>query len=132
MLNTSTRRPRALGELEQLLMEFIWSRGPSTAEACREALVPVRPLKDSTIRTVLRRLEEKGLLKHQVEGRTFLYQATQPQRHFAARAVQQIIDHFCGGSVEQLLVGMVENKVLKQKDLEQLARRVAQRRGEKK
>jgi predicted transcriptional regulator len=92
----------------------------------------VRPLKDSTIRTVLRRLEEKGLLKHQVEGRTFLYQATQARRHFAARAVQQIIDRLCGGSVEQLLVGMVENKVLKQKDLEQLARRVAQRRGEKK
>jgi predicted transcriptional regulator len=112
-------------------MEFIWSRGPSTAEACRAALVPVRPLKDSTIRTVLRRLEEKGFLTHQVEGRTFLYQATQPRRHFAARAVQHIIDRFCGGSVEQLLVGMVENKVLKPKDLEQLARRVARRRGEK-
>jgi predicted transcriptional regulator len=132
MLNTSKRRPRALGELEQLLMEFIWSRGPSTAEACRGALLPARSLKDSTIRTVLRRLEEKGLLKHQVEGRTFCYQATQPRRHFAARAVQHIIDRFCGGSVEQLLVGMVENKVLKQKDLEQLARRITRQRGEKK
>ncbi|MGA3327063.1 MAG: BlaI/MecI/CopY family transcriptional regulator [Terriglobia bacterium] len=131
MLNTSPKRPRALGELEQLLMEFIWSRGSSTAEACREALLPVRPLKDSTIRTVLRRLEEKGLLTHRVEGRTFLYQATQARRHFAARAVQHIIDRFCGGSVEQLLVGMVEDKVLKQKDLEHLARRIAQGRGEK-
>ena len=132
MLNTPKRPPRALGELEQLLMEFIWSQGLSTAEACREALLPVRSLKDSTVRTVLRRLEEKGLLKHQVEGRTFLYQATQPRRHFAARAVQHIIDRFCGGSVEQLLVGMVENRVLKQKDLEQLARRIARQRGEKK
>ena len=131
MFNTSSRRPRALGDLEQLLMELIWSRGPSSAEACREALFPVRPLKDSTIRTVLRRLEEKGFLSHRVEGRTFLYQATQRRRHFAARAVQTIVDRFCGGSVEQLLVGMVEEKVLKQKDLEQLARRVAQRRGEK-
>ena len=113
-------------------MEFIWSRGPSTAEACRAALLPKRVRKDSTIRTVLRRLEEKGLLKHHTEGRTFLYQATQPRRHFAARAVQHIIDRFCGGSVEQLLVGMVENKVLKQEDLQQLARRIAQRHGEKK
>jgi predicted transcriptional regulator len=132
MLNTSKRPPRALGELEQLLMEFIWSQGPSTAEACRVALLPSRSLKDSTIRTVLRRLEEKGLLKHQVEGRTFFYQATQPRRHFAARAVQHIVERFCGGSVEQLLVGMVENKVLKQGDLEQLARRIARQRGEKK
>jgi predicted transcriptional regulator len=132
MLNTPQRRPRALGELEQLLMEFIWSRGASTAEACREALLPVRALKDSTIRTVLRRLEEKGLLKHQVEGRTFLYQATQPPRHFAARAVQHIIDRFCGGSVEQLLAGMVESDVLKQEELEALAQRIAQRGGEEK
>ncbi|HXX24569.1 MAG TPA: BlaI/MecI/CopY family transcriptional regulator [Terriglobia bacterium] len=132
MLSTSQPRPQALGELEQLLMEFIWSRGPSTAEACRASLLPARSLKDSTIRTVLRRLEEKGFLKHQVAGRTFLYEATQPRRHFAARAVQHIIDRFCGGSVEQLLVGMVENKVLKQKDLEQLARRVTLQRGEKK
>ena len=132
MLNTPKRPPRALGELEQLLMELIWSRGPSTAEACRAALLPERSLKDSTIRTVLRRLEEKGFLKHRVDGRTFFYEATQPRRHFAARAVQQIIDRFCGGSVEQLLVGMVENKVLKQKDLEQLARRIGVQRGEKK
>jgi predicted transcriptional regulator len=132
MLSTSQQRSHALGELEQLLMEFIWSRGPSTAEACRAALLPARSLKDSTIRTVLRRLEEKGFLKHQVAGRTFLYEATQPRRHFAARAVQHIIDRFCGGSVEQLLVGMVENKVLKQKDLEQLARRVTLQRGAKK
>ena len=102
------------------------------ADACREALLPKRALKDSTIRTVLRRLEEKGLLQHQTEGRTFLYQATQPRQHFAARAVQHIIDRFCGGSVEQLLVGMVENKVLKQEELEELAHRIAQRRGEKK
>ena len=109
-------------------MEFIWSRGPSTAEACREALVPVRSLKDSTIRTVLRRLEEKGLLKHQVEGRTFLYQATQARRHFAARAVQQIIDRLCGGSVEQLLVGMVNNEVVDERELQRLAQRIARRK----
>ena len=132
MPNTPNRRPRALGELEQLLMEFIWSRGASTAEACREGLLPVRALKDSTIRTVLRRLEEKGLLKHEVEGRTFLYQATQPPRHFAARAVQHIIDRFCGGSVEQLLAGMVESDVLKQEELEALVQRIAQRGGEEK
>jgi len=112
-------------------MKFIWSHGRSNADACREALRPARSLKDSTIRTVLRRLEEKGLLKHQIEGRTYFYEATQPQRHFAARAVKQIIDRFCGGSVEQLLTGMVENKVLKQSELEELARRIASERGKR-
>ena len=119
--------PKNLGELEQLLMEFIWSHGSCTAEACRKAFASVRPLKDSTVRTVLRRLEGKKYLTHRVDGRTFVYQAAQHRLGVAAGAVQQIIDRFCGGSVEQLLVGMVENAVLDQKELELLASKIAQR-----
>jgi BlaI family penicillinase repressor len=125
------KRPKNLGELEQLVMDYIWSRGPATAEACREALAPRRPMKDSTVRTVLRRLEEKGYLSHEVDRRTFVYRATEPRRHVAARAVQSIIDRFCGGSVEQLLVGMVENDVLDRRELRQLARKIAERKRQK-
>ena len=125
------KRPRNLGELEQWVMDHVWSRGPATAESCREALAARRPLKDSTVRTVLRRLEEKGFLTHQVEGRTYVYRATAPRRHVAARAVQGIIDRFCGGSVEQLLVGMVEDDVLDRSELRQLARKIAERKAQK-
>jgi BlaI family penicillinase repressor len=125
------KRPKNLGELEQQVMDHIWSRGPATAEACREALASRRPMKDSTVRTVLRRLEEKGYLSHEVDRRTFVYRATEPRRHVAARAVQSIIDRFCGGSVEQLLVGMVENDVLDRRKLRQLARKIAERKGQK-
>jgi len=125
------KRPKNLGELEELVMDYVWSRGPATAEACREALAPRRPMKDSTVRTVLRRLEEKGYLSHRLDRRTFVYQATHPRRHVAARAVQSIIDRFCGGSVEQLLVGMVENDVLDRRELRQLARKIAERKGQK-
>jgi len=132
MNNTQSKtQSKNMGELERLLMEFIWSHGPCTAEACREAMNPTRPLKDSTVRTILRRLEEKGYLSHVIDGRTFVYQATQQRRGVAARAAQQIIDRFCGGSVEQLLVGMVENAVLDRKELEMLARKIAQRKEPK-
>ena len=107
-------------------MDYIWSRGPSTAEACREALASSRPMKDSTIRTVLRRLEEKGYLTHIIEGRTFIYRASDERQNVAVRAVKGIIDRFCGGSAEQLLLGMVDNEVLDRKQLERLARRIAE------
>jgi len=121
-------RPSNLGELEQLVMDYLWSHGPSTAERCREALLATHAMKDSTVRTVLRRLEEKGFLRHDVEGRTFVYRATQARRSIAARGVRHIVDHFCGGSVEQLLVGMVENDVLDRKELERLARKIARKK----
>jgi len=108
-------------------MDYIWTHGPSTSEACREALAESRPMKDSTMRTVLRRLEEKGYLTHAVEGRTFIYRAADARQNVAVRAVKGIIDRFCGGSAEQLLLGMVDNAVLDRKQLERLARRVAEK-----
>lgn len=113
-----------LGELEHQVLRHVWERGPVTAEQCREALD--RPLKESTVRTVLRRLEEKGFVRHQVEGRTFLYTAAERPHQLAARAVQGIVNRFCGGSVEQLLVGLVDGDVVDRKELERLARKIAQ------
>jgi predicted transcriptional regulator len=126
MTNTRHGRLKNLGEVEQSVMDYIWAHGPSTADACRESLAASRPMKDSTIRTVLRRLEEKGYLTHEVEGRTFIYRAADARQSVAVRAVKNIIDRFCGGSAEQLLLGMVDNEVLDRKQLERLARKVAE------
>jgi predicted transcriptional regulator len=84
-------------------------------------------MKDSTIRTVLRRLEEKRYVTHEVEGRTFLYRAADQRQNVAVRAVKSIIDRFCAGSAEELVLGMVDNEVLDQKQLERLARKIAER-----
>ena len=124
MTNTKHTRPKNLGEVEQAVMDYIWTHGQSSAESCREALASSRPMKDSTIRTVLRRLEEKGYVTHKIAGRTFFYTASDARRNVAVRAVKAIIDRFCGGSAEQLVLGMVENAVLDRQQLERLARRI--------
>ena len=125
MFNATPKRLKNLGDLEQLVMDYVWTRGPCTSEACREALAPDRPMKESTIRTVLRRLEQKGFVTHSLDGRTFIYRAAEGRENVAVRAVKNIIDRFCGGSAEALVLGMVDNQVLDRKQLETLARRVA-------
>ena len=67
-----------LGDLEREVMQLVWANGPVTAEAVRERLS--RPLKESTVRTVLRRLEDKGYTTHTVDGRTYVYQAARAAR----------------------------------------------------
>jgi BlaI family penicillinase repressor len=124
----SKLKPKNLGEVEQAVMDYVWSHGPVSAEQCREALALERPMKESTIRTVLRRLEEKSYVQHEVEGRTFIYRASEPAQNVAVRAVRHIIDRFCGGSVEQLMLGMVDNEVIDKKDLDRLARKIAARK----
>src|SRR5215472_3282971 len=100
------RTRKALSELEHQIMEVLWSRGPATSEQVREALGARRPLADSTIRTILRRLLAKGYVRQKSHGRTYVYSALDEPRNVAIRAVQQIIDRFCKGSVEELLTGM--------------------------
>jgi BlaI family transcriptional regulator, penicillinase repressor len=129
MTNTSQPRPRNLGEVEQMVMDYLWTHGPCSSEACREGLAAVRPMKDSTIRTVLRRLEEKGYLTHEIDGRTFVYKASDARQNVAVRAVKSIIDRFCGGSAEQLVLGMVDNAVLDRKQLERLARKISEKQS---
>jgi predicted transcriptional regulator len=115
--------PAELGELERSILLIVWRTAQITAEQAREELG--RPLKDSTIRTVLRRLEEKGYLAHSVENRTFVYRPVESRQRVAGRAVKRIVDWFCEGSVEALLVGLVDSKVLDRAELQRLAERIA-------
>src|SRR5438309_3883832 len=116
-----------LGDLEREVMQLVWANGPVTAEAVREQLA--RRLKESTVRTVLRRLEEKGYVTHTVDGRTYVHEAAQPRGRVAAKAVQRIVDWFCNGSIEEVLVGMVDTAMLDQRQLRLLADQVAKARG---
>jgi BlaI family penicillinase repressor len=115
---------RPLTELQQAILNFIWSKGPATAEQVRDALRPSHPLKDSSVRTLLRRLEARGYLSHRVAGSTFVYRADIPATGVAARAVRHIIERFWAGSVEQFLVGMVDENVISRREIERLARKV--------
>ena len=126
------KRPKGLGEVEQMVMDYVWAHGPCSAESCREALAATRPMKDSTVRTVLRRLEQKAFLSHEIDGRTFIYRAAENRQNVAVRAVKSIIDRFCGGSAEELVVGLVNSDVIDRRQLERLARKIAQGKlGEK-
>jgi BlaI family penicillinase repressor len=59
-------------------------------------------------------------LRHEEQGRAYIYRAAETARSLAARAVRQIIDRLCNGSVEDLVSGMVEARVLSKAELERL------------
>ena len=125
------RRRKTISPLGQLLMDYVWAHPGCTAEMCREGVAAERALKDSTVRTILRNLEEKGYVIHDIDGRTFIYRAVDSKRNVAVQAAQQLIDRFCGGSVEELLVGLVDNQVLEPEQLQRLAEKIASRKEKK-
>ena len=132
MTKKQTRPP--LSPLESDVMRVIWSRETTTADDVRLALQKDRDLKDSTVRTLLRRLESKGYVEHEVDARTFVYKPRVQEQHVAAQQVRGIIDRFCSGSVENLLVGLVDDELLSADVLRNLADRIddAEREEKKK
>jgi len=126
-------RQKGLGDLEQQVMEFLWKHGPATGEAVRAAVSKDRPLTDSTVRTVLRRLEAKQFVQHEVEGRQFLYSSARERRNVAVEHVRNVIKKFCRGSLEELLTGLVDHRVVEGAELRRLAERIEaqQKKGKK-
>lgn len=117
--------PAGLSDLERDALLVVWRLGSVTADQVREGLE--RPLKDSTVRTILRRLEEKGYVTHSVNDRTYVYCASESRQRVAGRAAKRIVDWICEGSVETLLAGLVDSRVLDRTELQRLAARIAER-----
>jgi len=127
--NASRARVRTpLTDLENEVMQAVWGGEKCTVEAVHRTVSRNRNLKETTVRTLLRRLEQKGYLVHESDGRAYVYRALEPARNLAARAVRQIIDSFCQGSVEELVSGMVEAKVLSKVDMDRLEKLIRNRR----
>jgi BlaI family penicillinase repressor len=117
-------RSQSLGSLEQQVLEFLWQHSPTTAEAVRSSLSSEKRLTDSTIRTVLRRLEAKGYVSHRLKGQQFLYSSARPARTVAVEGIRDILRKFCRGSVEELLTGMVDHRIVKVSELRRLTEKI--------
>lgn len=114
-------KKQRLSPLEDAVMKVLWRKESATADDVRQALVGQHEIKDSTVRTVLRRLEEKGYAEHDQDGRTYVYRPKVAQQNVVSDAVRGIIDRFCSGSVENLLVGLVDDRVISPEKLRELA-----------
>jgi predicted transcriptional regulator len=112
-------------------MDYVWTHPDCSAEMCREGMASLRLFKESTVRTILKNLETKGYVTHEVRGRTFFYRAVETKRNVAIEGARQLIERFCGGSVRELLVGLVDQQIIKPAELKRLAEEIASRKGKK-
>jgi predicted transcriptional regulator len=112
-------------------MRAVWIGDKVSVEDVHQVISKSRDLKETTTRTLLRRFEQKGYLTHESDGRAYIYRAVEPARNLAARAVRQIIDRLCHGSVEELVTGMVDAKVLDESEIEKLEQTVRNSRRQR-
>jgi predicted transcriptional regulator len=109
-------------ELE--IMKLVWGRKSATVRDVYEEMRRRRRVAYTTVMTMMNVLERKGHLKKRAEGRSFLYQPTRPKREVVGAMVREFLDRVFGGSAEPLLVHLLEDRRLTERDLAELVRRI--------
>ncbi len=112
----------SLSQLEHQVLKVIWTLREATAEDVRTKLLPARSLKESTVRTILKRLESKNVVAHRIERRTYVYKAKAEPESLGVAALQSIADRFFAGSMKQLVLGMANYDVISPDELRELAK----------
>lgn len=116
----SPNAPPPLSDAQREIMDIIWKQGEVSVSEVREAISRRRHVARNTIQTMLVRLEEKGWLSHRQRGRTFYYSAKRPRRMNLGSKVTQMIDHFFGGSPEEMVTALLEHRGLTKEEAQRI------------
>ena len=112
-------------------MAVLWERGEATAAGVHEALREERGLAPTTIATMLRKMEAKGVVAHRAEGRQFVYRPTVSEELVRRSMVGELVERLFGGDPKALVAHLVSEHEIAPGELSDLRRRVggARKRG---
>ncbi|MGI8988677.1 MAG: BlaI/MecI/CopY family transcriptional regulator [Bryobacteraceae bacterium] len=116
-LRSTTLTPQ---ELE--IMKVVWRLKTVTVRDVYEALLETRKVAYTTVMTMMKILERKKYLKKSSAARAFVYEAAKPQRRVVGAMVQEFVDRVFNGAAQPLLLHLIADQKLSEKDLEEIAR----------
>lgn len=116
-----------LGRLELQIMNVVWEKGTATVHDVKDVLGKGRKPAYSTILTMMRKLEAKGYLEHDVDERTYVYRSTISQQAARRGILGDIVDRLFEGSPSLLLNSLVEQDRISKKELDQVQKLIKER-----
>ena len=109
------------------ILKVLWERGPSSVRQVHRTLARDEDLAYNTIQTLLRIMEDKGLVRHHSEGRTFVYTPRFSRDESAARFVEHVFD----GAVDQLVLSLLRREKISSEELERMQSMIEEARQRK-
>jgi len=105
-------------------MQALWKLERASATAIVESLAGSTGSRDSTVRTILRILERKGFVKHERDGRAFIYLPAVAEGEAQRGAVRDLVTRFFGNSPERLVLNLLKHEEVDSRELQRLRRLV--------
>jgi len=109
-----------LGRVQLRIMRVLWERGRASAREITEALNAKEPIAHSTVQTLLRKLEDKGAIRHDAADRTFIFYPTVKPDKVKRGALRELIDRMFDGSPAGLVAYLLAHERLSQRELGQI------------
>ncbi len=109
-----------LGELQHAIMQVLWDRYEATVAEVHQALYDERGLAPTTIATMLRKMEDKGVVAHRVEGRQFVYRSMITESAVRSSMVGELLDRLFAGDPAALVSHLVADREIDSEEIERL------------
>jgi BlaI family penicillinase repressor len=111
-----------LGRVQLLIMQTLWSLGRASARQITDALSQTEPIAHSTVQTLLRTLEDKGAIAHEVEGRTFMFRPLVGEEKFKRSATRDLLERVFNGDVSGLVAHLLKSEEVSRSELDAIRR----------
>ncbi|MGE0609165.1 MAG: BlaI/MecI/CopY family transcriptional regulator [Pirellulales bacterium] len=121
-------RPIRLGNLQLRIMKVLWQRGSARVAEVQDALGPDSGLAYTTIATMLRKMEERGLVSHQNEGRSFVYSAAVAEHDVTGGLADDLLDRVFAGSLADMVSHLLASREISPDELRELEQLIASRK----
>ena len=118
-------------ERELEILKVLWDRGEATVRDVYEELRQRLPIVQNTVQAFLRTMEDKGLVTHRLEGRTFIYQPTYQRQQTTQRMAEQLLTRAFDGAMDQLVQSVLSLRQPTKDELERLEELVAKAKANK-
>lgn len=102
------------------IMQVLWRRGQATAREVTEELAREAPIAHSTVQTLLRKMEAKGAVGHDVHDRTFVFRPLYQQDEVATSAARDLLSRVFHGSVYGLVAHLLQHERISPEEMERL------------
>jgi len=98
------------GRTQLRIMLVLWEKGQATAHEIMNVLSQNAPIAESTVRTILSRLEKKGAIRHDVEGRTFVFRPLKSQEDVVRNGTRELIEYLFDDSPGELISHLLDRQ----------------------
>ena len=115
-----------LGDLQLRIMKVLWKLGPASVAQVHQQLAGT-PLAYTTVATMLRKMEDRGLLQHQEQGRRFIYEALVSEQEVTRSMADDLVDRLFEGKLTDAVSHLLQSREVSASELDQLEQLIKRR-----